>query len=125
MAERKVAAGAGSIFEQRHEAAAGEVSGRRQAGEISKRRVNVNVFDNARRGPAGLGETRRADHERNAGIEIPVGAFAPPTGVAERKAVIAPKDDDGVPLEFETPKGVEHPTDLGVDVAHAGIIAVA
>ena len=51
--------------------------------------------------------------------------LAPEVVLPQMPAVIAPKDNDGVIAEFQLIQSFEYPADLSVDIADAGIVAVA
>ena len=68
---------------------------------------------------------RRGDDEGDSSGEFVVVGFGPDALFAEVDAVVAPEDDDGVVRQAELIEFVEEAADLGVDVAHASVVAVA
>ena len=53
-----------------------------------------------------------------------VGMFRPNAEVAKVKTMIAPKHDDCVVRKFQTVELLDHFSDLGVDVADAGVVTM-
>ncbi len=124
LAEDVVLAKGGGIFEDGDEAAAIEIRGRHELCEGGERGVDVHIFSERVGGGAGLLQAGGADHERDVGIEFEVGGFAPMIGLAERVAMIAEQDDDGIVFETLLLQRSEQLTDLRVGVADAGVVAV-
>ena len=87
--------------------------------------VDVHELDDA---PAGLSialGTGGLDNERCPCALFEEGALLPDSIVfTQMVAMVAPKYDDGIFRQVEPLEGVEHPSDLGVDERHAGIVGL-
>ncbi len=73
---------------------------------------------------AGPGCARGGDDQRDARGLLVIGVLAPHAVVAQVPAVVAPEHDDRVPGETSLVERVEHAAQLGVHVAHGGVVAM-
>ena len=70
------------------------------------------------------GDARRFDDQRGVHRGLEAAVLAPECMLAQVPAVVAPKYDDCVVGQAEAVELVEQLADLGVGIAHAGVIAV-
>jgi len=112
------------IFEQRHHAVTFEVIGKLQIACFAECGIDIDVFCQGLRAPAGRLHSRHTQDHRHVGVELEICVLTPAAVLAKFPAVIAPEDNDGVVGELQLVKLVEQASDQGVDVGNAGVVAV-
>ena len=111
------------LLHQRDEAAALQVVGKRQTGKFAQGRVDVDELSQSRRLFATV-DPRGLDDQRGVHRRLETAVLAPEGMLAQVPAVVAPQDDNRVVAQIQPIKFVQQLANLGVGVAHTGVIAV-
>ena len=113
------------VFQQRDERASFDGLRSGDVREGGQGGVDVHELDDASAGLSIALGTGGLDNERCPCALFEEGALLPDSIVfTQMVAMVAPKYDDGIFRQVEPLEGVEHPSDLGVDERHAGIVGL-
>ena len=120
----RVSMGSFGIFQHGAKASALYMLGCFQPTEITKGGVEVDEFRESRSFALSIADTRMPNDQRNSGIALKVGMFAPASMVAEFPAMVCPEHDNRVVRLSGFLQCLQQFPDISIRVADTGMIPV-